>query len=282
MGEEVEPWSSGIGDDGDISKREGVEECIVWEYGRGEEGIKEKVKNQQKINAVMVESVFPWWFSPAISVDITVSRIWLTAYQLVDSNIAKVIKEWCKGTIVEIGPAPSKGFLKEMRRSNILLVGGRIPDELVRNGLWTSSIAMVLSTVCGRNNCPHPWLSAHTRIRHSSLGGVTDGNLVLACDHQINLAGASTFPVPVNRLRKDLRWVLKGRGKGSMVSPLLDEKDSVASSKVSYLTDGEIIQSSLWPLSNPNVLVHTVYRQDWWVKRPLSWYEKLLTILEGN
>lgn len=114
MEEEVEPWSSGIGDEGDISKREGVEECIVWEYGRGEEGIKEKVKNQQKINAVMVESVFPWWFSPAISVDITVSRIWLTAYQLVDSNIAKVIKEWCKGTIVEIGPAPSKGFLKEM------------------------------------------------------------------------------------------------------------------------------------------------------------------------
>jgi hypothetical protein len=165
-----------------------------------------------------------------------------------------------------------------MRRSHLVLVGGRIPDELVKEGLWKSDITMVLSTVRGRNKSPHPWLSLQSAILHCSLGGVTDSNSRVLCDHQTSFKGTSVFPGPANRLRKDLRWVLKGGEEGRAVCPVVEKELDCAARQVNYVRDGEIKQRSLWPLGKPDVLVHTVFRQDRWVKRSLSRYEKLLAV----
>jgi hypothetical protein len=60
------------------------------------------------------------------------------------------------------------------------------------------------------------------------------------------------------------------------VNPL-EGIDSVATAvKVNYFAVGEIMSNSLWPVASPDVLVHTVYRQDMWVKRLLTNYERLL------
>ena len=249
----------------------------VWSGGGRSKG-KDRTGKRSKITAVIVDTDFPWWFSPALSVDITVTRIWLTSYQSIDYNMVSVTKEWCTGVDVEMGESPSKRFVRDMRVSQLILVGGRIPDGLVTRGLWESSAMIILSTSRGRNKCPRPWLSVQSTIKHCKLGGVTDASPIVICDHQMSVHKSACFPAPANRLRKDLRWVLKGGVEGIKVDPPKEREVTASSTKVNYVGKGEISQSSLWPVLSPGVLIHTVYRHNRWVKRPLSNYEKILAM----
>jgi hypothetical protein len=90
---DVHPWVPTVDGDNDVYVEEREETCITWKFGRGEEGVKERLEGTGRITAVVVDSIFPWWLSPALSVDITVSRIWLTSYKLIDKIMTNVIKD---------------------------------------------------------------------------------------------------------------------------------------------------------------------------------------------
>ena len=262
---------------GDINRiYDGEEEFITWSFGKGEEGVRVPKGSRSEVKAVIVDSSFPWWFSSAKSVDVIVTKVWLTLPLLVGCQTRGLIETWCNGTDVEVGPTPSKGFIKAMMSSNLLLVGGRVPDILVKKGLWNSTVQCVMATTGGRNKCPRPWRNIVSEISHVTLGGVTDGVFGTACDSQIHTFSARDIWSTPQLLRKDLRWVLKGGEVGVPVSKGIAATERGGNGKVNYVNGSDISECSLLPVSNPDVLIHTVFRHDTWVKRRLTTYERLL------
>ena len=45
--------------------------------GGGKEGVKIAVGAQHQVKVVLVDECFPWWFSPAQSMDFKVTNVWL-------------------------------------------------------------------------------------------------------------------------------------------------------------------------------------------------------------
>jgi hypothetical protein len=246
-----------------------------WVFGFGHDGVKQRVVGAPMVKGVIVDEGFPLWFASAKSVDVKISRIWLTAYST--SDVKVVLQKWCRDVIVECRPEPSVEFLQDMRDADLMLVGGPIPDILIQQGLWTSSISVVLATRGSRCKNPEPWLMRTMHVDHAMLGGVTNGQFSLWCYTQLLFQSKDYMVTTDGYLRADLRWVLKGGGEQGFptVAPV-DKESASAGKRIKFCGNNILSADSLWPVKHPDILVRTVYRHDKWVLRSLTTYERLL------
>jgi hypothetical protein len=146
---------------------------VVWEYGVGREGVKQARGVLSSVSCAIVGSSFPWWIQGARAEELTVSRIWLTEYS---SSLELHVGRLAFDIPMEVSNVPSDESMTAILRCEVLLVGGRVPDELVERGLWRSTILqVVLCTARSRSNPPKPWITKAFKVNHATLGGVTNG-----------------------------------------------------------------------------------------------------------
>ena len=254
------------------SKR--IKTLIKWEYGIGEEGVKSAPGKQKRIHAIIVDDCFPWWLSPARSVEFNVTNIWLIDYTALDR--IRIVENWCGTSIVDVGINPSDRFIQALKKSEVVLIGGAIPETLFTKGIWNSKVRCVISTKESRIQSKEPWMLSRVNISHTKVGGVTDGNFKLGC----HLKGASIHNHSLLEDRmyvpQDLRCILKSKEMGRVAQAPVQPESTQTGGKVTYCGKHLISEAGLYPLLVPDVEVLTRYRQNQWVVRSLSLMERLL------
>jgi hypothetical protein len=178
-----------------------------WGYGIGVEGINESPEDAPIIGAVIVERNFPWWLFSAKSVGLTVFRIWLIDY--IFKDVDKFKQVWCNGLPIETGAHPSQALMDNLARSDVVLIGGRIPLVLVDNGLWKCDrIKLILSTE-SIHSTPRRWKHVPVRCVHALVGGVTDATLPVFAYFSPPLSVNNCGINACDLLLQDLRWIMK-------------------------------------------------------------------------
>ena len=244
------------------------ETLISWSYGVGEEGLKHNKVGQD--NVFIIDDKFPCWFTAAKAVGLNILGIWLTS---TDAFPLFYLETFTKGVAVHQGPLLPKLVSQTIKGCSVCLVGGHIPEVLVRNGMFEGNLRCVISTKKNRFAFPNWWQEVHHRISHSLMGGVTNGEHIISV--YIRDGGSDTLVL--NRCAlQDLRSVLKtgepGKPNCNMTLPSTNE----AVGKVRFCGPGIIDCSSLWPVEWPNIKVRTKWRGLYWIERKLSLFEKLL------
>jgi hypothetical protein len=248
---------------------------VVWEYGVGREGVKQARGTLSSISCAIVGRSFPWWIQGARAEELTVSRIWLTAYS---SSFELHVGRLACDIPVEVSESPSDESMNAILRCEVLLVGGRVPDELVKRGLWSSTLLrVVLSTARSRLNPPKPWITKSFKMNHSALGGVTDGWFVLVV--HLKPSDSDTILQGWNmgtHAAQDLRWILKAGVRGTSVPHPDNWLDPTPGTQVVQAGTAAVVSMGLYPILKPETMVHTEFGGTLWVKRSLSNYERLL------
>jgi hypothetical protein len=248
---------------------------VVWEYGVGREGVKQARGALSSISCVIVGRSFPWWIQGARAEDLTVSRIWLTEYS---SSLELHVGRLAFDIPMEVSNVPSDESMTAILRCEVLLVGGRIPDELVERGLWRSTVLrVVVSTARSRLNPPKPWITKSFKINHSTLGGVTNGWSIMVV-HTIPSNAAAIIQAwdMGSHAAQDLRWVLKAGVRGTSVPHPDDWLDGKPGTRVVPSGNNAVSSMGLYPILQPHTLVHTEFGGALWVKRSVTSYERLL------
>jgi hypothetical protein len=244
----------------------------VWAFGVGEEGVQESYDSGKGEHCLVVDDVFPWWWSSLKAVGVNVNRIWLTSCSEV--GVSSIAISHCKGASVECGNAPTQAFLSELPICELLVIGGKIPDILMRSEMWRSTkLKTVLSTSRSRLKPPSPWKESVYIYEHSKVGGVTNGTFKIF-SYTRTEERRSTESTS-RRLGQDLRWVLKVNQPGEIVTQARGNVGSEPGTMVQYWKRGVVLSSGLYPINFPNTQVHTLYRGNQWVIRDLTTLERL-------
>ena len=257
-----------------VTKKKKLKGLIQWEYGVGEEGIKMPPGIQKPIKAVIVDRCFPWWYSPARSVEFNVTNIWLMDYIAIDR--LSIVQEWCGESEIDVGKFPSERFVKAVLQCDIVLCGESVPESLIDKGLWDSNVTGVISTRGSRTQSKEPWMTSPVTITHAAVGGVTDGKFTLRC----HLKGAS---ININELlsnrtyvRQDMRCILKSKEDGKATQAPVEAPPMDAVGVVRFCGNKVIAEAGLYPLGRSGIQVVTRFRHNQWVIRELSLLERLL------
>jgi hypothetical protein len=247
----------------------------LWSFGIGEEGVQDCPEGGTGEQCMVVDEVFPWWWSSLKAVGITVNRIWLTSYS--DVGVGSLAISYCKRTPVEIGHDPTQAFWSDLHSCEILAIGGKIPDCLMTSEMWKSTkLRMVICTSRSRVQPPSTWLEQSHSYEHSEVGGVTNG--MFRIFSYTKLGGQYIMGSAPRRLGQDLRWVLKVNQPGETAKSAGGVSGSEAGSTVKYWKRGVVLSSGLYPILYPNTKVHTLYRGNQWVIRELNLTERLLIL----
>lgn len=249
---------------------------VKWAFGIGNEGIKRPVPLEDRMQGVIIDDGFPWWWSPVRAVNLNVSRIWFTSRLLV--GLDSVVNSWCRGVPFEEGADPSPICKEAMMESSILFVGGRLPDSIA-TFIWTSKrLKAIVATKATRWTPPKPWSVYQFGIQHARLGGVTDGTFNIIVYTQSPPPLLTEFCKEQSFLRQDLRWVLKSNVEGSRTVAPKAPQPSEAAERVIYCGHNVIESASLLPFRKPDIQVRTEFRGLQFVQRKLTPSEKLMAM----
>jgi hypothetical protein len=226
------------------------------------------------ISCVIVGRSFPWWIQGARAEELTVSRIWLTEYS---SSLELHVGRLAFDIPMEVSNVPSVESMAAILRCEVLLVGGRVPDELTERGLWRSTVLrVVVSTARSRSNPPKPWITKSFKINHSTLGGVTNGWYSMVVHTKPSYAATIIQDWDMgSHAAQDLRWVLKAGVRGTSVPHPDDWLDVKPGTCVVHAGNNAVKSMGLYPILKPQTLVHTEFGGALWVKRPVTSYERL-------
>ena len=249
----------------------------VWNYGKGKEGARPAPERMKRINVVIVDHQYPWWYGAAKSVAFNVTNIWLISYQNLD--VKSVVENCLTDAVLEMGDQPSDAFVKAMHQSDCVLINGCIPDALERHKLWTvntgTTLKLVVYTQPTRHHPGKPWKTQANRVKHSEVGGITDGTFtIFITSVQTPFQDMDSIVID-QHIAQDLRWVLKPNEEGRITSPP-EERETLG--RVNWYQRNVIHEASLLPWSQMNTQVITRYRHNQWVVRRLTLMEKLLSV----
>ena len=248
-----------------------------WVYGVGQEGTKAPPGVMERINAVIVDTEFPWWYTPAMSVEFNVTNVWLNIYKSIENSI--VATRWCKGANVESAGVPSDAFIVGMHQADVILINGNIPACLEERGLWTtttgSKLRLVVYTEPTRHLPRRPWRLVSSVIDHSKVGGVTNGIFtIFAVARDPIREGECRIPLR-KHIEQDLQWILKSKERGKLTTA---PKDPTPMGGVQWYKRGVIYETSKLPWIAMDTQVITKFRHNQWVVRSLTVFERLLAL----
>jgi hypothetical protein len=241
----------------------------------GKEGVKSAPGLDACIKCVIVDREFPWWLQAARASGVMVYKIWLTNYiPELRTSVDAIVRD----TPLEVGNLPSTHLMECLDQSDLLLVGGRLPEPLAEAGIWKlPRLQMVVTTSLARLTPPLPWQVEACTLRHSSMGGVTNGvhQLMVHAKSNQGWGAIKNWDIDVGA-PQDLRWVLKSGIEGTPVR-LPKSKDSrEPSAMVRYWKSNVVHSSGLYPISEVGTKVVTEFGGNRWVVRLPSTAELLL------
>jgi hypothetical protein len=241
------------------------------------EGIREAPDTQNLVRAMIVDESFPWWWTPLLSVDINVIKVWLSQSPCVDSNYLS--STWCRGVPVIVGKSAMEEAWEAVQSVDWLIVGGKIPYALLDKGLWNvKGLKVVVYTGRSKELPPKPWTQTQYKLHHCQTGGVTDGWFEVTIATVLPGLSAVSATSIQEIIYQDLRWVMKSSVEGtpSPVPGLAGQKE--AAGCVIYCGKNIIQQAGLLPYARQNVKVRSEFRGRYWVDRLLTMGEKLLVM----
>jgi hypothetical protein len=206
-----------------------------------------------------------------------VLKIWLTNY---GPDLRTSLDAIVRDTPLEVDASPSSHLMECLHLSNLVLVGGRLPEALVEAGFWKlPKLQMVVTTMSARLTPPSPWQVDGCSVQHVDMGGVTDGVHKLMI-HTKTKQGWETIKnwEMENGPPQDLRWVMKS-GVAGTPAPLPQFIPLVKNaSTVKYVQNNVVHSSGLYPMAVAGTKVYTEYGGNCWVIRPPSTAELLLML----
>lgn len=252
-------------------------ELKVWSYGIGEEGVKDSPGKLKRINVVIVDHEYPWWYGSARSVDFNVTNIWLNSYMPID--LTHIEDQQKMDILIETGVEPSAKFIKAMHQSDVMLVNGTVPESLERENLWSvetsAKLKAVIYTEASRHQPGKPWKTYVHKIKHSDVGGITDGTFSIRVTKRDLMDGDEAALVINQHIQQDLRWTLKPNEEGKLSKPPPPQE---ALGRANWYQKDILHEASLLPWNMMGCKVITRYRHNQWVIRQLTLVEKLLSL----
>ena len=249
----------------------GVKKLVKWSYGIGEEG--RKVVCGQTGQVLIIDSLFPCWMSAAKAVGLSTSKIWLTQPSVFAS---KYLNEFAGNVSIECGPVATASVMLAACVSEWILVGAGFPSCLNTKDVWSSASLQGIVTTSGLNfKPPENWNVSTYVLRHSEVGGVTDGTFKFVVVSKQALGSRIRYDMTPSQ---DLRSILKSGGVGSRTMNLSLPGPRDAVSSVVYCGKGVVEEASLWPLGKKGVKVKTRWRSTFWIERELVSMEMLLAL----
>jgi hypothetical protein len=241
-------------------KRQRVgKEMVQWSYGVGEEGL--RLPDGIRRVAILIDSIFPCWWSASKSVGLNVSKIWLTSQFALSSDYIKVLT----GKVpIDTGPAIPDGFWSEVEKCSFILIGGPFPKQLHDRRLWSSPILERIILTSGLSfKLPQGWVQTQHKLSHAEVGGVTDG--IYNCV-SIGRTSVRELVVYDKTPGQDLRAILKSGEPGRQSMNLIEPRSKQAATQVVFCGDGVIEEASLWPTGKPHVKVQTFWRKQFQIE----------------
>jgi hypothetical protein len=241
----------------------------------GREGVKAAPGGEACVKCVIVDREFPWWLQAARASGVMVYKIWLTNYT---PELRTSVDAIVRDTPLEVGNLPSTHLMECLHQSDLVLVGGRLPEPLAEAGMWKlPGLQMVVTTSLARVTPPLPWQVEACTLRHSSMGGVTNGvhHLMVHTKSNQGWGAVKNWDIDVGA-PQDLRWVLKSGIVGSPVPAPKSTESFEPSAIVRYLQTKVVHSSGLYPIAEVGTKVVTEFGGNRWVVRLPSTAELLL------